>query len=211
MSDTSECCHPGKLHLAPGWDLENGTGLFVIDRHLVETWQATPALIATIAKWDTVSSFLNCPRHCHALVTPSPCQGGQAANWSPTRYSNEQQMSRQEKNCFLYESMWFHNFLCSAIEMSYEIHNVYFFSMWHIIFYFSCSARVSIPQMLDNRRMAGCGSSDEDPYRFKVESWSRWWNELWCNDEDALSFKFCSENSNSGHTGGCCFFYCFDG
>merc|ERR1711874_451091 len=25
-------------------------------------------------------------------------------------------------------------------------------------------ARVSIPQMLDNRRMAGCGSSDEDPY-----------------------------------------------
>merc|ERR1719411_773584 len=24
--------------------------------------------------------------------------------------------------------------------------------------------RVSIPQMLDNRRMAGCGSSDEDPY-----------------------------------------------
>jgi len=25
-------------------------------------------------------------------------------------------------------------------------------------------AQVSIPQMLDNRRMAGCGSSDEDPY-----------------------------------------------
>ena len=30
---------------------------------------------------------------------------------------------------------------------------------------------------------------------------------------DALRFKFCSENDNdnSGHTGGCCFFYCFDG
>ena len=44
-----------------------------------------------------------------------------------------------QKNCFLYESMRFHNFLCSAIEMSCVTHNVYFFSMWHCDISFSIS------------------------------------------------------------------------
>ena len=204
----SECCHPGKLHLAPGW--ENGTGLFVIDRHLVETWQATPALIATIAKWDTSWIARGIAMHWwHQVLARGDKRliGHQLV----IQMSNKCQDRRKIVSCMNRCDFIIFYVLLLKCLMKYTmcisfLCDISFSNL-------SCSARVSIPQMLDNRRMAGCGSSDEDPYRFKVESrWSRWWNELWCNGEDALRFKFCSENDNdnSGHTRGLCFFYCFD-
>ena len=56
--------------------------------------------------------------------------------------------------------------LSKYISSHFNAHHKSYIQRSKYLNIFLFSARVSIPQMLDNRRMAGCGSSDEDPYRF---------------------------------------------
>ena len=119
------------------------------------------------------NSYMHNDQHCSCWVslgTPGPCQGGQMANWSQVHYSNELQMPQKGEIC---SCMYQLNETIPAISV--QIHTSSHFNAHHkshiqrskYLNIFLFSARVSIPQMLDNRRMAGCGSSDEDPYRFK--------------------------------------------